>query len=72
MRGRGLFGGGCQAQDVVGDHGKGELDVYQDYAEDEDGKGECCGKGCEDGEGEGKDEEEGYDYGVDWIEECHG
>lgn len=55
----------------MGDNSEREFDVDESYAEEEDREGDCGREGCEDGDGDCEDEEEGEDYAVEGIEECH-
>lgn len=65
------FGSGREAEEVVWYDGDCELDVDECYAEEEDGEGDEGREGCEDGDGDCKDPEEGKDDEDDWIEESH-
>lgn len=58
------FGGRAWTKEVVGDDGQRKLDVDKGDADGEDGEGEEGGDGCEDGDWEGEDEEEGEKHDV--------
>ena len=45
----------------MGDNSEREFDVDESYAEEEDREGDCGREGCEDGDGDCEDEEEGED-----------
>ena len=52
--------------------GECEFDVDENHAEEEDGEGKEGGECCEERDGDCEDEEEGEDYAIDGVENCHG
>lgn len=58
--------------EVGGEQGQGEVEIYEDDAEEQDREGDNRCDACEDGEGYGEEEEKRDDEGVDGIEQGHG